>query len=327
MPEIATPNEINALLAEARQSVSAVQAGGQGQNAAAFDLRQSKPISDGKIRGVSQLQESFARKLNESLSSYLRTNIEVKLTSVELASISGFMKDLADPIYLAALRLPGLDSSVLLYVELPLVFQIVDLMLGGDGKEQPAERDLTEIEEEIFESAGRLLCDELRAAWKPVFDTEIRFDRRQRKNQISSLIPVSERLLLTNFEVTLNETQFKFTLALPGAVSTALLRNIVTEPVLVEPKNSQKNRARIQQLLGNCEFDTELMLPPSTVFVRDLYSLQPGGIIVLNMRASDPIHLKVAGKDLFLATPVSCGLQRGAQIEKLLSIAPPKEKK
>lgn len=327
MPEIATSNEINALLAEARQSVSAVQVGDQGQNAAAFDLRQSKPISDGKIRGVSQLQESFARKLNESLSSYLRTSVEVKLTSVELASISGFMKDLADPIYLAALRLPGLDSSVLLYVELPLVFQIVDLMLGGDGKEPPAERDLTDIEEEIFESAGRLLCEELRAAWKPVFDTEIRFDRRQRKNQINSLIPVSERLLLTNFEITLNETQFKFTLALPGAVSTALLRNIVTEPVLVEPKNSQKNRARIQQLLGNCEFDTELMLPPSTVFVRDLYSLQPGGIIVLNIRATDPIHLKVAGKDLFLARPVSCGPQRGAQIEKLLSIAPPKEKK
>jgi flagellar motor switch protein FliM len=327
MPEIGTSNEITALLAEARQSVSAVQAGDQSQNAAAFDLRQSKPISDGKLRGVSHLQEAFARKLTESLSSYLRTTIEAKVNSVELASISGFVKDLPEPLYLAALRLPGLDSNVLLYVELPLVFQIVDLMLGGDGKDQPAERDLTEIEEEIFESAARIICEELRAAWRPVLDTEIRFDRRQRKNQINSLIPASERLLLSNFDVTLNETQFKFTLALPGAVSTALLRNIVTEPVLVEPKNSQKNRARIQQLLGNCQYDTELMLPPSTVFVRDLYSLQPGGIIVLNIKATDPIHLKVAGKDLFLASPVSCGPQRGAQIEKLLSIAPPKEKK
>lgn len=327
MAETPSQEQISALLEEARRSASAVQLKDKGQNASAFDLRQSKQMSENENRGISALQESFARQINDSLGSYLRTAVEMKLASLEQKTLSAFTKDLQEPTYLAALRFPSLNTHALLRIDVPLVFQMLDLMLGGDGKQQMDVRDFTEIEEEIFESAVRVLCDELRSAWQPVLETDARFDRRINLAQSASLMPASEKLLLTTFDVSLAENQGKLTLAFPAAVSTALTRDLAIEPLRSQPTNSQKNRARLQEVVANCGFDTDLMLPPSSVSVREIFALKPGSIVVLNVRAAEPIHLNVAGKNMFLAVPVGCGSQRGAQIERILSITPDKEGK
>lgn len=326
MAETPSQEQISALLEEARRSASAVQLKDKGHNASAFDPRQSKQMSEGETRSISTLQESFARQINDSLASYLRTAVEMKLTSLEQKTLSEFTKDFPEPAYLAALRFPSLNTHALIQIDLPLVFQMLDLMLGGDGKQQMEARGLTEIEEEIFESAVRVICDELRSAWQPVLETDIRFDRRINLDQSASLMSASEKLLLTTFDVSVAESQGKLTLAFPAAVSTALVRDVAVGPIRTEPVNSQKNRARLQEALANCRFETDLLLPSSSVSVREVFALKPGSIVVLNVRATEPIHLNVAGKNMFLAAPVGCGSQRGAQIEKILSIAPDKER-
>jgi len=326
MAETPSQEQISALLEEARRSASAVQLKDKAQTASAFDVKQSKQMSESETRAITALQESFARQINDSLGSYLRAPVDMKLASVEQKTLSAFTKDLQEPVYMAALRFPSLNAHALMQIDVPLVLQILDLMLGGDGKQQVDVRDLTEIEEEIFGSAVRILCEELRSAWQPVLATEIRFDCRLKPSECDSLMPTSEKLLLTTFDATLAENQGKLTLAFPAAVSTALTRDLAVEPERAEPANSQKNRAGLQEVLANCSFDTELMLPPSSVSVREIFGLKPGSIVVLNVRATEPIHLNVAGKNMFLAMPVGCGSQRGAQIERVLSIAPAREK-
>ncbi|HXX20305.1 MAG TPA: flagellar motor switch protein FliM [Candidatus Acidoferrum sp.] len=327
MSEMPSQDQINALLEEARRSASAVQLTDKAENASVFDLRQSKPMSENATRAVSTLHESFARNVNDSLGSYLRAGVEAKLASVEQKSFAEYSKDFPEPTYFSSIRLLSLATSAFIQIDLPLALQMLDLMLGGEGKQPVETRDLTEIEQEIFESAVRILCDELRAAWKPVLETEVRFDRRVKPAQAPSLIPASERLLLITFDVALAEGQGKLRLAFPASVATALIRDAAPESPFSETPNLQRHQARLREVLADSVFDAELMLPPSPVSVREVFSLQPGSIVVLNVRASEPIHLNVAGKRMFLAVPVGCGSQRGAQIERALSIAPAKESK
>ena len=327
MAETPSQEQISALMQEAKRSASAVQLNEKAQSAAAFDLTQSKQISEADTRAVRALQETFARQINDSLGSYLRAPVEMKLAAVEQKTLPALAKDLSAPGYVAAIRFPALNALALLQIEMPLVFQILDLMYGGDGKQQIELRELTAIEEEIFESVVRLFCEELRSAWQPVLATEIRFERRAKPDQLEALISASDKLLVTGFEITLAENQHKLIFAFPGAVSTALTRDLAVETERPAPVNSQKNQARLQEVLANCSFETELMLPPSAVSVREIFGLKPGSIVVLNVRATEPIHLHVAGKKMFLALPVGCGPLRGAQIERILSIAPEKEGK
>lgn len=327
MAETPSQEQISALVKEAKRSASAVQLTEKAQTASPFDLTQSKQLSEADTRAVRTLHEAFARQINDSLGSYLRAPVEMKLATVEQKTLPAFTKDLQEPAYVAVIRFPALNALALIQLDMPLVFQMLDLMFGGDGKQQIDVRDMTEIEEEIFESAVRLLCEELRTAWQPVLSTEIRFDRRAKLDQLESLISANDKLLIASFEMTLAENQNKLAFALPGAVSAALTRDLAVEPERPAPANSQKNRAQLQEVLANCSFDTELMLPPSSVSVREIFGLKPGSIVVLNVRATEPIHLNVAGKNMFLAMPVGCGPLRGAQIERILSIAPEKDGK
>jgi len=327
MAETPSQEQISALMQEAKRSASAVQLKEKVQSASAFDLKQSKQLSEGETRAISTLQEAFARQINDSLASYLRAPVEMKLAALAQKTLSAFATEMQEPAYVASIRFTSPNAQALLQIDIPLVFQILDLMFGGEGKQQIDVRDLTEIEEEIFESAGRLFCDELRSAWQSAVATEIRFDRRVKLSQTVSVMPASEKLLFTTFDLTIAENQGKLTFAFPAAVSTALTRDLAAETERTQPENSQKNRARLQEVLANCVFDTELTLPPSAVSVREIFGLKQGSIVVLNIRATEPIHLNVAGKNMFLATPVGCGAQRGAQIERILSIAPEKERK
>ncbi|HXX44767.1 MAG TPA: flagellar motor switch protein FliM [Candidatus Acidoferrales bacterium] len=327
MAETPSQEQISALMQEAKRSASAVQLKEKVQSASAFDLKQSKQLSEGETRAISTLQEAFARQINDSLASYLRAPVEMKLAALAQKTLSAFATEMQEPAYVASIRFTSPNAQALLQIDIPLVFQILDLMFGGEGKQQIDVRDLTEIEEEIFESAVRLFCDELRSAWQSAVATEIRFDRRVKLSQTVSVMPASEKLLFTTFDLTIAENQGKLTFAFPAAVSTALTRDLAAETERTQPENSQKNRARLQEVLANCVFDTELTLPPSAVSVREIFGLKQGSIVVLNIRATEPIHLNVAGKNMFLATPVGCGAQRGAQIERILSIAPEKERK
>jgi flagellar motor switch protein FliM len=327
MNQVLSPEMIGDLLQKARDSASAVKAGEEAQQAAAADLRQSRQLSPSQTKSVSALQEVYARRIDNALSAYLRTGVETKLASVEQISYSEFLSRLAAPTYLASFRIPNLETCGLMQIDLPLVFQILDLMLGGFGKSEMDVRDLTEIEVEIFQSVGHMLCNEMKFAWQPVLEVDCEFERRHRETQSLNLLPASEKVLSLSFDVTVAESQAKMTLAFPSAVSTVVFRELSVQMAVAEPVNSQKNQARIRELLLDSRFDSELVLPPGTISVRDIFTLQPGSTVVLQARASEPIHLNVAGKNMFLATPVRCGARRAAQVHKILSIAPEKERK
>jgi flagellar motor switch protein FliM len=331
MEEILNQQQIGALLQKARTSTSAVKApvgaNEQEQKAISFDVRQSMQLSPSQTRGITAVQETFARGLGDAMSAYLRSGFEAKLASVEQISYSEFLKRLPDLTYLASLRIPSLGACALLQADVPLILQIVDMLLGGTGKEQAEARDLTEIEEDVFESVTQLLCRELRAAWSSVPEVNFEFDERHKEARSVRLMPTSEKVLSVTFNITLAEVESKLTLGFPSALSAALLRETSVQTTFAEPSNSQKDRARIQELLLNSRFEAELMLPPSPVSVREVFKLQPGNVVVLEVRANEPIHFNVAGKQMFLAVPVGCGSQRGAQIEKVLSIVPDKDGK
>jgi flagellar motor switch protein FliM len=282
-------------------------------------------MSPSQTRSITALQDTFSCGLGGALSAYLRATFEVKVAALEQISYSEFMKRLPEMAYLASLRIPSLGKPALLQADVPLVLQIVDMLLGGTGKEQLEVRDLTEIEGDVFESVGQLLCRELTSVWSTVCEVNFEFDERHKETQSLRLMPPSEKVLSVTFDVTLAEVQSKLTIGFPSALSAALLREAPTQMPYSEPSNSQKDRARLQELLLNSRLEAELILPPSPVSVREVFKLQPGSVLVLEVRAAEPIQLNVAGKNLFLAAPVGCGSQRGAQIQKLLSIIPDKD--
>ncbi|MGH9741388.1 MAG: flagellar motor switch protein FliM [Candidatus Acidiferrum sp.] len=315
MPKELNQDEINALL-------SAAQTFHEGQNSASpkhvekCDLSKSKALSAEQIRVVNTLHESFARRLGDSLGTYLRTGCEIDLVAAEQLRYSEFLSKVPALSYLASLRMLPIDAGALILMDLSIVFPIVDLALGGSGADVTEPRDTTEIEDQLIETAIGLIARDLQTSWGTVVAFDIQFDQKQPLSQAHALMLPNERILSLNFEVRLLDVRGALNIALPAVVANALLRKLATTGSLGERIPSRNARRRIRESLFDSYFVADLSLPPEPLSVRELLNITPDYVLKLPNRADKPIDLNIAGKPMFEAHPVRKGTHKAARIER-----------
>ncbi|HET7108458.1 MAG TPA: FliM/FliN family flagellar motor switch protein [Candidatus Acidoferrum sp.] len=316
MKKILSQDEIDALFAAAKHS----QRAGSGRKVLACDLRKLGALNAEQVRVVTTLHESFARRLGGSLGAYLRVGFDMNLVSVEQILYSEFLSRLPELTYLASLQVLPLDARATMQADLSLVFPIVDLVLGGSGDDPIEPRELTEIEEQIFETVVRLVARDLQTTWTPVLPLDIQFDQRQQHTQVHGLMLPTEKVMSLTFEIRLPDARGTLNLAFPAVISNALLRKLSVQWSYAERSPSQETRIQLQDRLMESRFAVNLSLPPSPLSIREVVELEPGRVLVLPRRAQDPIDLNVAGKPMFRAYPIRQGSNRGARIEQRVSL-------
>jgi flagellar motor switch protein FliM len=309
--KILSQDEIDALFSAAQKKPAARA---PQKKVIPYDLRRTSQLSSERVRAVTSLHESFARRIGESLGAYLRVGFEMNLVSAEQFTFDEFLSRLSELNYFASLRVLPIDARGALQADLALVYPIVDLILGGSGSDFIDPRDLTEIEEQIFETVVRLIARDLQTTWAPVLPLDIQFDQRQQHAQVQGLMLPQEKVLSLSFEIRLPESRGTLSLAFPAVIANALLRKLSVKWSYADRTPSRDARRRLRERLLDSRFVADLSLPPSPLTIRELLSIHPGYVLMLPKRANEPIFLNVAGVPSFLGVPVREGRQRGVRI-------------
>ncbi len=211
---------MKALREKARGKRSAVRSAAEAPEASRFDPQQLGQMSPDQSEGVQAIHKICARQMGAALSTILRTSCDVEFASIEQIPCAGYFERFPDPLYLASLT-SSLDARVLLQLDLPVVFPMLDLILGGSGKEDAESRELTEIEQEIFEPVARILCRELTKAWQAVLKIDFEFEKGQQRGS-ASWISSGDKLLLAAFQIRMDGKEGKLHLAFTSLVVTAV---------------------------------------------------------------------------------------------------------
>jgi flagellar motor switch protein FliM len=315
MPKVLSQDEIGALF-NAAQPGQKSRAATEMKRVEKYDLTRSKGLSAEQVRVVDTLHQSFARRLSDSLGTYLRTGCEMSLVSAQQLRYSEFLGRAPEKSYLATLRVLPIDAGALIVMDLSLAFPIIDLALGGSGGDITEPRDTTEIEDQIIETTMGLIARVLQNAWASVAPFDIQFDQRQPLAQAQALMLPNERILSLNFEIGLLDARGALNIALPAVVANALLRKLAAPGSLSERIPSRNTRRKLRQSLLGCYFPLDLSLPISPLPVRKLLELEPEYVLVLPIRADKPVNLNIAGEKMFDAYPVRKGTCKGARIER-----------
>jgi flagellar motor switch protein FliM len=281
------------------------------------DFRQAGQIKKDQVRAISNLHESFARNLTNALGAYLRVVFEVNLVSVEQLTFQEFLHRIPDLAYLATFQVNPMAATAALDLELSLVFPIIDLLLGGVGRMNDQEREITEIEEGIMEGVVRILCGELQTAWSSLGST-FEFDERLQPSQLQRLMPPGDKTLCLSFEIHMPESQGVMNVAFPAVASNALLRRLDQDGGYSRHRGPSTVRERMTTNALDFSFEFSLAMPSTKLPVRTLLDLSPGKILAFPRRAAFPLDGNVAGRTLYEAFPMRAGSQRASGISRLL---------
>src|SRR5271169_455309 len=302
MEKILTQEEIDALFRAAQGRVAEKpKAPAEERVLTACNFRQSARISKEQLRSVSQLHELFARNLTHSLGAYLRLAFEVNLVSAEQLNYGEFLQRIPEVTYLVSMTLRPMGVSAAIEIDLPLAFPIIDVLLGGPGRPEAAVREITEIEEQILESVVRIIGRELENTWHPVLDVTFTFDQRLRQADITRLMPPSEKILSLSFEIRMPEARGMLNVALPAAVSNALLRKLTQQASYRKQRGTTDSTSQMRRRLDLCVFPLQLVLPVQHVRVSQVLALERGDVLKLECPLGQAADLLVSRRVLFTA--------------------------
>jgi flagellar motor switch protein FliM len=313
-------NEIDALFQAARSSEPEAKKTEVRARVVPYNFSSAGQISTDQLRAISMLNDLFARNLTHNLAAWLRTRFQVNLVSAEQIPFNEFLLRIPEISYVASVRMEPLGALSVLQLDLALAPPIIDLLLGGEGRDGPL-RELTDIEESILASVVEIVCRELTAAWQPV-GLSFNFERRQMQTQVARIMSVTEKTLCLSFEIRMPHSSGLLNLAFPAVVANTILRRL-TSDWSRKRRHGAETRARMEVTARRIHFGGTLQMPTVRLAASTLETLEAGMVLRLDLAAGTLAEWKVGGQTLALAQPIRHGVHRAVRIEKTVSEAQP----
>ena len=308
-------NEIDALFQAARSAAPEARKTEVRARVVPYNFSSAGEISTEQLRAISMLNDLFARNLTHNLAAWLRTRFQVNLVSAEQIPFNEFLLRIPEISYVASVRMEPLGALSVLHLDLGLAPPIIDLLLGGAGRDGPL-RELTDIEESILASLVEIICRELTAAWQPV-GLSFNFERRQMQTQAARIMSVTEKTLCLSFEIRMPHSSGLLNLAFPAVVANTILRRLTSDWGRCR-RHAGETRARMEAAARRIRFGASLQLPAVRLPASALENLEPGSVLRFDLAASTLPEWKGGGQTLSTAQAIRQGARRAARIERPL---------
>jgi flagellar motor switch protein FliM len=311
-------DEIDALFQAARSSAPESAQTEVRARVVPYNFSSAGQISTDQLRAISMLNDLFARNLTHNLAAWLRTRFQVNLVSAEQIQFNEFLLRIPEISYVASVRLEPLGALSVMQLDLALAPPIIDLLLGGEGRDGPL-RELTDIEESILGSVVEIICRELTAAWQPV-GLSFNFERRQMSTQVARVMSVTEKTLCLSFEIRMPHSSGLLNLAFPAVVANTILRRLTSDWGRSR-RHAQETRLRMETSARKIRFGSSLQLPTIRLAAREIENLAPGQILRLDLPANTLPVWQVGGLPIAKAQAVRQGPHRAARIAQSMTEA------
>jgi flagellar motor switch protein FliM len=279
-----------------------------GKRAIAFDFRRPDRISKSQLRAIHQLHDNFVRALASSLAGYLRSYVIVNLVSVEQLSYSEFLDCLPSPTCLASLGLKPYDGNAILELNSSLIFPVLEILLGGDGKQQfTAQREVTEIEQVLLGNFFQIVLRDLHEAWKFITPIEFMIERIETEPQFLQILAPTEAVVAVAIEIRLGDAIGMMNIAMPSIVIKMMRQRFDQQWLLRKATSTEDEQARVLRLIQPAELQTEAVLSGPRMLLRDLIDLAEGDVLGLEFPVDRPIDLLLTGEKKYRGEIVTAG--------------------
>jgi flagellar motor switch protein FliM len=280
-----------------------------------YDFRRPDRIAKDQLRSIHLLHETFARAMASSLSAFLRSYVFVNLTSVEQLSFAEFVKSLPSPSCMVSLGLRPYEGNAVLELGHSLVFPILEMLLGGTGKNSASiQREITEIEKSILDSVFRVILQELKSAWQAVTLMDFVIESHETEPQLLQMLAPNEAVVAVSMEIQIGENSGVMNIGIPSIIVKMLRQKFDQQWTVRKGPSTDTEHARILKLLKPACLQADARLTGPTVRLDDLLRIDVDDVLTFDHSTAKELTLELNGKTKFLGHVVANEGKRGFQI-------------
>jgi flagellar motor switch protein FliM len=307
MNQVLSQSEVDALLAAVNEGELAEKADGNSGSGddrvvVVYDLTSQDRIIRGRLPQLDVIYEKFMRSFRVSLSAQLRKIATLNHASTDFLKFGEFINTLPMPTCMSVLRFNALRGSALLVIETKLAYALVDSIFGGDDRpySKVEGKDFTPIELTIIQKVVQLAIDDLEQAWAAIAKIDCSFVRTEVNPQFVGLVPPTDVVIASTFDVELENANGTVTLVIPYATIEPIKQKL-SSGFQVESDQADKKiwSGIIQNQLLTTEVDVKVNLGETEITLNELMSLRPGDVIPLDQDSSGEFDVLIEGVPKF----------------------------
>lgn len=325
MSQVLSQSEVDALLSAVADGDVATEAnkpaeGNDQAGVIVYDLTSQDRIIRGRLPTLDIIYERFIRSFRVSISNMLRKMVTVNISSTDLLKFGEFMNTLPLPSCMNVIRFETLNGSAIIVIESKLCYALIDSFLGGADRPftKIEGKEFTEIELSIINKIIMAAINDLNDAWAPVYPMTISFQRSETNPQFVAIVPPTDVIIATTFEVELENASGVITIMLPYS-TVEPIKNILSSGFHQEKASSDNTfwAARLIRHIEETFVNMQVNLGETEFTLADLLSMKVGDVIPLNQDASGEMNVIVEGETKYRGL---FGSSRGAMAIQVTEI-------
>lgn len=319
MADVLSQGEIDALLSaldSGELNPEELEKEEEKQKVKQYDFRRPQKFSKDHIRTLELVHDNFARIISNYLSAQVRSNVKIKIETVQQITYEEFIHSVPNPTILTIFKMPPLNGSILFETNPQFVYQVIDVLLGGSGIGPYKAREFTDIDKNIIRQINKGLIANLKLAWEDVLEVETEIEGLETNPALNQTLAPSEPVALITFSVEMGGSSTFINICIPYLSIEKVLDKLVVQYWFRENDEEilEESKQKLKKRLGIVDLSVTAVLGSTNISVGDFLRLSIGDVVTLNDNITTPVKIVVGDQPYLYGKPGTINKNKGVQI-------------
>ncbi|MCK8058768.1 MULTISPECIES: flagellar motor switch protein FliM [unclassified Fusibacter] len=311
MSDVLSQNEIDDLLnalSAGEVDVAEIEEDTKEKKVKKYDFRRPDKFAKEQLRTLEIIHDNLARLINNFLSGYLRSVVEIDVLSTQSMVYSEFSNSISNPAILGIVNFSPLEGQIIVDISNDVAFSMVERLLGGMGKNPLLKeaRALTEIEEVLIRNIIVKFINLMRESWANIIELKPKLENIETNSQFAQIVSPSESIALVTFNLRVGDTEGMINIAIPHYVIEPILPNLSSKLWFSGGTKREKTvieRQSLEERLERSKVPVKTIVGRSTISVSELLTLSVGDVVVLDNNAKSEFEIYVKDELKYFGKP------------------------
>jgi flagellar motor switch protein FliM len=278
-----------------------------------YDFSTQTRIVRGRMPTLEMINERMARALRLSMYGVLRRSPEITVQGVSTPKYAEYIPTLAVPTSLNLIRFLPLSGTGLMVFEAKLIFALIDVFFGGNGRHAKIEgRDFTPTENQMIQIMMEQVFAAAQEAWAAVLPARIEFINREMNPNFANIVSPTEIVVVSRLRIEFEGRGGELHLTLPYSMLEPLKDTLRAGMQSDRADREERWSQLLRNHLEESEVDVVTVLGSARTTVAQLIDMRPGDVIPIEFDGQATVLAD--GIPLFWG---ELGQQRGCQVVKV----------
>lgn len=288
-----------------------------------YDFEKIEKFSIENIKYLLQMSEEFCKTSNRQIAYETKNeNLRISTDKASQGTYSEFIEVINKDNVVVEYNINPVVENLTLFIDKEVVLSLVDLLLGGTGVLEKVDRELTNIDLELFKY---LVSNLLKRIYIPYEYKNVEvvkmYTNIVQYQQLKNKDIVFESIM----NVSLQNTYIgKMRFCIPYKSVDPVVNDLVNNKIRAVNGIDSNSAEDIfhKEILGfmkNVEVNICARIGTAKVSISELLNLEEGDVLLLNEKISDPIVVSIGEAEVYKAKAGLLGIKKGIQITDIVN--------